>query len=194
MRHSRISMIATCKRPVGGAQLVVNIDQSTFRLRSCRSFHSIMANTFVQIYLHLVFAVKKRESLIAPPLQPQIHAYAAEALRKRGHVPVAVGGTSDHIHILFKYNPKELIPDLVRDLKVWLSKLINDYRMCVFKFEWQKGYGCFSHSHSQIETVKKYILTQPQHHHNRILREEIKLILERQGIPFDERYIFEEPN
>ena len=66
--------------------------------------------------------------------------------------------------------------------------------MCVFKFEWQKGYGCFSHSHSQIETVKKYILTQPQHHHNRILREEIKLILERQGIPFDERYIFEEPN
>ena len=152
-----------------------------------------MANTYIQIYLHLVFAVKNRESLIPTPWQPRIHAYTAEALRKRGHIPLAVGGTMDHIHILFSYSAKELIPDLVRDLKVWLTKMINDHHVCVFKFEWQKGYGCFSHSHSQVENVINYIKSQPQHHNHRTLHDKIKTILERQGIPFDERYIFDDP-
>ncbi|MDE6320828.1 MAG: transposase [Muribaculaceae bacterium] len=152
-----------------------------------------MANTYLQIYLHLIFAVKNRDALIPPQWQPRIHAYAAEMLRNRGNLPIAVGGTDNHIHIFFQYSGKELISELVRDLKVFLTKAINDNRMTPFKFEWQKGYGCFSHSHAQVESVKQYVLNQPQHHHNRTLQEEIEIILRRQGIEFDEKFIFTDP-
>ena len=152
-----------------------------------------MANTFLRIYLHIIFAVKNRNALIAPQWRPRVYGYMAESLRQRGHQAIAVGGTADHVHLLISFSGKETLPDLVKNIKTATTHFINDNRISVFKFEWQKGYGCFSYSHSQIKSVAKYIANQDEHHRALSLRDEIKRVLDNFGIEYDEAYIFDEP-
>ncbi len=151
-----------------------------------------MANTFTSVYIHLVFAVKNRTALIPPIWHTRIWAYISRTLEARGHIPIAIGGTTDHIHILMKYKITELIPDLVRDIKVHTGKFIADNKISPGKFGWQNGYGCFSYGASQVENVKCYINNQAMHHRGRTLRDEIKSYLNRCGIEFDEKYLFED--
>ena len=152
-----------------------------------------MANTFLRIYLHIIFAVKNRNALIASQWRSRIHGYITESLRQRGHQPIAVGGTSDHVHLLISFSGKETLPDLVKNIKTATTHFINDSRISVFKFEWQKGYGCFSYSYSQINSVAKYIANQEEHHKRQSLRDETKRVLDNFGIEYDESYIFDEP-
>ena len=105
---------------------------------------------------------------------------------------MSIGGTSDHVHILFKYKITELLPDLVRDIKIASGKFIDSVRITPFKFFWQSGYGCFSYGASQVEAVKNYIDNQTTHHKGRTLREEIISYLDRCGIEYDEKYLFED--
>ncbi|MDE6264930.1 MAG: IS200/IS605 family transposase [Paramuribaculum sp.] len=151
-----------------------------------------MANTFTSVYIHLVFAVKNRTAIIPPPWQTRIWAYIARSIEAHGHTPIAVGGTHDHIHILMKYKITELIPDLVRDIKTGTAKFISENKVSLGRFSWQTGYGCFSYGASQVEDVKNYINNQAMHHRGRSLRDEIKSYLDRCGIEFDEKYLFEE--
>lgn len=151
-----------------------------------------MSNTYTKIYLHIVFAVKQRECMISPPIQQRLHVYFASILTKAGHYPVAIGGTDNHVHLLIDYKPTQHIPDMVRELKVASAKLINTQHMIPFIFSWQRGYGCFSYSPSQIDGVKQYILNQVLHHKKMTLREEMTMIYDRFGIEYDRRYIFEE--
>lgn len=152
-----------------------------------------MANTYLRIYLHIVFAVKNRNALIATHWRPRVHAYLSESLRQRGHLPLAVGGAGDHVHLLISFSGKETLPDLVKNIKTATTHFINNNRISVFKFEWQKGYGCFSYSHSQIESVANYINNQEEHHRKVSLRDEMKRVLDNFGIEYDEQYIFDEP-
>lgn len=152
-----------------------------------------MANTYTQIYLHVVFAVNRRDALMPAIIQPKIHSYIAGVLKGLGHVPIAIGGTDDHIHCLFGYNINKTIPETVRDMKSASTLYINASRFIPFKFEWQKGYACFSYSQSQIESVTQYILHQYEHHKHTTFDEEIKRILERFEIEHDLRYIPHSP-
>lgn len=152
-----------------------------------------MANTYIKIYLHLVFAVKNREALISPYQEGQIHAYMAQALNNMGHKALIVGGTDDHVHILVNYNPSQPLPTMVRDLKTATTKFINTHHLCTFKFEWQTGYACFSYSHSLVDKVYNYIKNQHVHHKGKTLQEEIKSMLEGFGVEYEEKYIFQEP-
>lgn len=152
-----------------------------------------MANTYTKILLHVVFAVKNRNGLLPPLYQPEIHSYIGGILRRAGHVPIKIGGTANHIHAFLSYNIKQLIPEMVREIKSASSRFINEKHFIPYKFEWQAGYACVSHSAAQTETVKRYIENQYEHHKGTSLVEETKLMLERSGIEFDERYIFEEP-
>ena len=152
-----------------------------------------MANTYIRIYLHLVFAVKNRDALISPYREKQIHSYMAGTLYKLNHKPIIVGGIEDHVHILLSYNPNQTLPDLVKELKTGTTKFINNNHLCTFKFEWQRGYACFSYSHSMVDKVYKYIENQHQHHNGRSLQEELKSMLEGFGIEYDDQYIFSEP-
>ena len=180
------------------AQLVVKYRSIGLLQRSnsnyCRIFGKkiLMANTYIRIYLHIIFAVKNRNALIAPQWRPRVHSYISESLRQRGHLPIAIGGTSDHVHLLISFSGKETLPELVRDIKTATTHFINDYRLSLFKFEWQKGYGCFSYSHSQINNVANYIMRQEEHHKCFSLRDEIKRVLDNFGIEYDEQYIFDD--
>lgn len=151
-----------------------------------------MANTFSQIYLHITFAVKGRYALISRDVRPRVHAFIAGIVKDHGHFPIAVGGTDDHVHILLSYNLNRLIPDLMREVKASTTKFINNNRLCGCKFMWQRGYGCFSYSHSHIEQVKHYVENQEQHHYGESYFEEIKYQLDARGIEYDAQYILDE--
>ena len=119
-----------------------------------------MANTYTKIYLHLIFAVKGRVSLISPLFQGRIYDYMCKVVISMGHDIVALGGIENHVHLLIRYNPAQQLSELVRELKVSTTKMINTNKLSMGKFGWQRGYGCFSHSPSQVCGVTKYINNQ----------------------------------
>jgi REP element-mobilizing transposase RayT len=104
---------------------------------------------------------------------------------------LAIGSMPDHLHILIGYNLNQLIPDLVEEIKTSSNSWIKGKRLSKFKFEWQKGYGAFTHSYSQIDTVVKYILSQEEHHKKKPFKEEYFEILEKNNVEFKEEYLFE---
>ena len=104
---------------------------------------------------------------------------------------LAIGAMPDHIHILIGYNVNQLIPDLVEEIKTSSNSWIKGEKLSKFKFEWQKGYGAFTHSRSPIDPVAKYILTQEGHHKTKPFKEEYLGMLVKNNIEFKEEYLFE---
>ncbi|MBD5348628.1 MAG: transposase [Bacteroides sp.] len=152
----------------------------------------IMANSYNNIILHLVFAVKNRESLIASKYFPEFHKYIAGCFINRGHDIIEIGGTSNHIHILFRYNTKELLSDLIRDVKSSSSRFVYEKRYSPFMFNWQRGYGCFSVDCGLYDKLIQYIRNQEEHHRQYHVREEMRRLLHRCGLEYNEQYIFED--
>jgi len=150
-----------------------------------------MANTYSQLNIHCVFAVKGRENIITVNFRDDLHRYMAGILRNDGAFPLAVGGWKDHVHVFFELPVTISISDLMRMLKATASKWINDNRLVKGRFSWQAGYGAFSYSRSQRDTVVQYIINQEEHHKKQTFREEYLELLKKFEISFDERYVFE---
>jgi putative transposase len=150
-----------------------------------------MANTYTQCYFHLVFAVKNRDSLIRKIWKDELEMYITGIVQNHRHKMLAIGAMSDHIHILLGYNVNQLIPDLVEEIKTSSNTFIKDKRLSEFKFEWQKGYGAFTHSHSQMDPVAKYVLSQDEHHKKKPFKEEYFEMLKKNNVEFKEEYLFE---
>lgn len=150
-----------------------------------------MANRFANIKLHLIFAFKGHESYVAEENLPRLFAYMAGCLNARGHFAVAVGGRSDHIHILFDYNPTDSISDLVGALKSASNRFIHDNNLSPFKVRWQNGYACFSVTCHDYEKVRRYIQNQKEHHTHTTVRDELRNMLQISGMKFDENYLFD---
>lgn len=148
-----------------------------------------MANTYTQIYLHIVFAVQNRVSLIQPEWKDELCKYITGIIQNNGHKLIAINGVSNHLHIAIGYKPNQLIPDLLQDIKANSSKWINEKRFVKGKFNWQAGYGAFSFSHSQIDAVVKYINNQEQHHKRKTFRDEYVEMLKKYDVSYDEKYI-----
>lgn len=148
-----------------------------------------MANTFTQIYLHFVFAVQNRISLIRAEWKDEVYKYITGIIQNNGHKLIAINGMPDHIHIATGYKPHQLIPDLLQDIKGNSSKWINQKKFVKGRFSWQEGYVAFSFSHSHINKVVQYINNQEQHHRKIKFGEEYIQLLERYNVPFDKRYI-----
>jgi putative transposase len=148
-----------------------------------------MANTFTQIYLHLVFAVQNKISLINPEWKAELYKYITGIVQNNSHKSIAINGVSNHLHVAVGYKPNQLIPDLLQDIKGYSSKWINNKKFVRGKFTWQQGYGAFSFSHSQIDRLVKYINNQEQHHKKETFREEYIQLLKKYNIPFDDKYI-----
>lgn len=151
-----------------------------------------MANTYTSIYIHLIFAVKNREAMLLATFRERLFQYMLKVVSAEGHTPVAIGGTASHIHLLIKYNINKPLPDLVRVLKASSSKFINENHFINFRFEWQRGYGAFSHSDKDLTAVAEYIRHQPEHHSRVTMNQELRILLERHGVDYDERYILYE--
>ena len=97
----------------------------------------------------------------------------------------------DHIHILIGMKPNCCLSDLVREIKKSTNEFINEKKFTSFGFQWQEGYGVFSYSHSQIDSVFNYIKNQEKHHTKTTFKDEYLTILEKFEISYDERYIFQ---
>lgn len=131
-----------------------------------------MANTFSQIYLQFVFAVKHRQSLIDKVNKEELHKYITGLVRNRKAKMLAVNCMPDHIHLFVGFKPVVLISDFVKEIKVESNEFINNKKWVKGKFSWQEGYGVFSYSHSHIDAVVKYILNQEKHHQKKTFKQE----------------------
>ena len=150
-----------------------------------------MANTFTQLYVHIVFSVRSRASLIKDEWRENLHRYITGIVQNKGHKLLAINSMADHIHILVGMKPDTSLSDLVRDIKSNSSKWINEEKSKHGKFEWQEGYGAFSYSHSQIGDVITYIQNQQEHHRKKSFREEYLDFIKKFDIPHDSRYLFD---
>jgi len=150
-----------------------------------------MANTFTQIYVHIVFAVKGRQNLIQKNWKDELHKYICGIVNGKEQKVYAIGGMADHIHLLVSIKPTISISDLVRDIKANSSKWINEKQYVVGKFQWQEGFGAFSYGQSQLDIVITYINNQEQHHEQKTFKDEYMELLQRFNIIYDEKYLFE---
>ena len=150
-----------------------------------------MANTYYQCYVHLVFAVKYRECLINESIRERVQKYICGIVNQDKCKVISIYCNPDHTHILVGFRPSISISDLVRDIKSVSSKFINEEKLLKQQFNWQDGYGAFTCSHSQITAVANYIKNQPVHHKSSSFKEEYLHFLEKFGVEYDERYLFE---
>ena len=151
-----------------------------------------MANTYSQIYIQFIFAVKGRESQILESHRERLQQYITGIIRSKEQKLLAIYANPDHIHLLVGFNKLDIkISDFVRDIKSNSSKLINEENWFLGKFYWQEGYGAFSYSKSQIDNVVKYILNQKEHHKTKSFQEEFLLFLKNYEIEFDEKYVWD---
>jgi putative transposase len=150
-----------------------------------------MANTYTQLFIHLVFAVKGRQSLIPREHKDELQKYITGIVKNKKHKLIAIENEPDHIHILVGLKPDQSISDLVKDVKTGSSLWLNEQSWMIHHFNWQEGFGAFSYSRSQLDTVIAYIRNQEVHHRKHSFREEYLAMLEAFGIEFDPRYVFE---
>jgi len=149
-----------------------------------------MANTYRKIYLQLVFAVKNRQSLLEKSWRDDVFKYISGIINNRNHFSLAVNGVDDHIHIFFHYSGKELVEDLVREIKKASSSYIKLNKLCPVKFEWQAGYGVFSYSYRQKDMIMKYVLNQEKHHEKKSFKQEYIKELKSFEVDYKEEYVF----
>ena len=150
-----------------------------------------MANTYSQISIHAVFAVKGRQNLITNDWRDMLHGYIAGIINNLDAKSLAVGGWKDHVHIFFGLPVTICIADLMRIVKSNSSKWINEQRFVKGKFQWQSGYGAFSYSRSQRDKVINYIMTQEKHHREVSFKEEYLKMLSDFKLDYDEKYLFD---
>ena len=131
-----------------------------------------MADTYTQLYIHIIFAVKGRESLIPKQHKEALHQYVTRIITHKKQTVIRINSMPDHLHILVGITPDVAISDLVRDIKANSSKWINEKRWVVGRFEWQMGFAAFSYAHSQLDVVVRYIKNQEAHHSHQTFREE----------------------
>ena len=149
-----------------------------------------MANTYTQIHLQFVFAVKYRDGLIHSSFKDELYQYITGIIKNHNHKLLAINGMPDHVHILVGMRPTQSVSDLMQDIKGSSSKWINEKKFLKVKFEWQEDYGAFSYAKSQVNTVINYIKNQEQHHAVRSFNQEYLEFLAEFEVEYDERYIF----
>ena len=150
-----------------------------------------MPNTYSQIYIQIVFVVKRRQNLISKQHREELHKFITGIVTNRGQKMLAVFAMPDHVHLLVGLQPNVSVSDLARDIKAGSSKFINDSKWLNVKFNWQEGFGAFSYAKSQIDNVIKYILNQEEHHRKQTFKKEYLAYLQKLEIDYDERYLFE---
>ena len=149
-----------------------------------------MANTYTQIYIQIVFAVEGRQNLFDPVLNDELQKYITGIVTAQRQKLIAINNMPDHAHILIGQRPDSTLSDLVGDIKSGSTNFINRKRWVRGRFNWQEGFGAFSYSDSQLNTVIRYIQNQQTHHRKRSFHDEYVALLDKFNVPYDQRYIF----
>jgi REP-associated tyrosine transposase len=148
-----------------------------------------MPETFTCLHYHLVFATKNRGRSIAPAIKSRLHEYLGGVVRGANGTPIQIGGTDDHVHLLVTLHQNIGLADFMRELKAASSGWVNATFPDAGEFRWQRGYGAFTVSHSAVDSVKLYIANQEEHHRKMSFGEELRALLMRHEIEFEERYL-----
>ena len=146
---------------------------------------------FSQLYVHLVFSPKNRETLLIKELREKLYPYIGKTISNLENKPIIINGMPDHIHLLIGLNPKTAISDLVRDIKRSSSLWINQQNWFKGTFMWQDGYGAFTYSRSQLNNVYSYIQNQEEHHKKVSFKSEYTSLLKLFEVEYNEQYLFE---
>jgi len=149
-----------------------------------------MSDTYTQIHIQVVFAVKYRQCMIEKEWKNELYNYITAIIQHYNHKVIAINGMPDHIHIFFGMRPNQSLSDLMQHIKASSSKWINDKELTKKRFRWQSGYGAFSYSKSQLSRVATYIDNQEQHHKEKSMLSEYKEFLQKFEIDYNEAYIF----
>jgi len=150
-----------------------------------------MADTYTQLDIQLVFAIKGRESLIHRSWKEELYKYITGIVQNNKHKMLKINGMPDHVHIFIGYHPTQLIPKLVEEIKTSSNAFIKQRGFTKYKFSWQQGYGAFSYSRSHRDAVIRYIENQEQHHRKKSFREEYVEFLQKFEVDYKEKYLFD---
>jgi len=151
-----------------------------------------MANSYTQIHIQFVFAVKYRAALIDNEWKERLHQYITGIFQENKHKMLQINSMPDHIHIFIGIRPHQSISSLIQNVKTESSKWIKNQSLCSQPFAWQEGYGAFSYAKSQVPDVIRYIKNQDIHHQKETFLDEYRKYLTLFEIDWDEQYIFKE--
>jgi len=150
-----------------------------------------MSNSYTQIYIQIVFAVRGRQSLIHSSWEEGLFKYISGIVRNKEQKLLAINGMPDHIHILIGMRPSCCLSNLIREIKKASNQFVNHNGYTSSPFHWQEGYGAFSYSHSALDKVVAYIQKQKIHHRKKTFRDEYKEFLMRYDIEYKDEYLFD---
>jgi REP element-mobilizing transposase RayT len=150
-----------------------------------------MAGTFTNLLYHVVFSTKHREPVITSPIRDSLYAYMGGIIRGEGGSLLEIGGMPDHVHIVVRFKAEPSVATMVKTVKAKSSGWLNKNPKRPGRFSWQTGYGAFSVSVSQLNSVLGYVNTKEVHHRRKTFQDEYRALLDRHGIAYDERYLWD---
>lgn len=150
-----------------------------------------MPQSLARLYVHLVFGTKHREPLLTDRVRESLHAYMATVMRNFGCPAMLINSIEDHVHILFELGRTVAVSQVVEEVKTTSSKWIKTQGVEFAGFAWQAGYGAFTVSASNIQAVRDYVANQREHHRAKSFQQEYRAFLEKHGVAYDERYVWD---
>lgn len=150
-----------------------------------------MPQSLAKIYIHLVFSTKNRGRVLPDDLRTDLHAYMGGTLNGLGCVPIEINSEPDHAHLLFVMTRTVSLSDVVGQLKQSANDWLRSRGLALVHFHWQGGYGAFSVSQSAVEEVRDYIRKQREHHQCISFQDELRALLKRYEVEYDERYVWD---
>ena len=148
-----------------------------------------MANTYTSLHYHVVFSTKNREPFLGEAIRDRLFAYLGGIARENKMTALEIGGVADHVHLLLSIPASLALSKAVQLLKGGSSHWLKETFPNVNDFAWQDGYAAFTVSQSQLDDVRAYIRSQPEHHRTKTFVEEYRAFLLRHGVEYDERYL-----
>lgn len=152
-----------------------------------------MANTYTQLYIQFVFAVKYRASMLNTVWDERLRLYITAIAQNNGHKVLAINNMPDHLHLFVGLNPNQSVSQFMQVIKSESSEWINKQHFANTRFNWQEGYGAFTYSRSQIDKVVQYVINQQEHHKKVTFLDEYREFLQKFQVEYDEQYIFKIP-
>lgn len=151
-----------------------------------------MANTYTQLYFHIVFAVQGRSNQVDKEWKDELYKYITGILKNKKQKLMIINGMPDHIHILISTKPDFNLCNLIRDVKSSSTNWINAKKFVKSKFAWQEGFGTLTVSQSGVDKMVSYIKNQEKHHEKKTFLQEYKESLDAYQVEYKPEYLFKE--
>jgi len=150
-----------------------------------------MPQSLAHILIHVIFSTKERYPFLNADVRPELHAYAATVLKSLDSPAILINSVADHVHVLCRLSKNHAVSKLIQEVKTSTSKWLKTKGGGLAEFHWQNGYGVFSVSPSQVNSVRRYLEDQEAHHRHISFQDEFRDFLTRHGVEFDERYVWD---